>query len=335
MSNFDEENYRGVADDDINHLGAPIPALPQFYEKYTSFRTTSDSKTVQDQIIRSLGDADVDFDTTPTKNTFGGIYRTVSGQECSFKANLFRDEEGLVVEFQRASGCSIAFNVVYNQIRRDFGNSSRMIGDDDDSDEDSEPFNFALLHDVSDEFGVSLDMPTVKALYDMVLSQQLDQTRDGYRLLAHLAGDSKNAATLLGTMSEEAKCPSLQDVVMSALASEDAETCRHSCIFISNLVAHEDSTPLKEWMLSNCISNLVKLLSTSEPESKAQGSETSMDFRPLLKRATRRLSAKIFASLSSSSPNCLDSVADTLRARQQLDQDNITQTFLAQALQAC
>lgn len=328
---LDDDTYRGIADEVVHYDEAPLPPRPRYYEKYSSFTTKMDATSLHDSLQTYFEAASIDFETHQQTKAFGGVHQTRSGRECTFRVNLFdskndRGESEILVEFQRASGCSLAFNDLYTDVSRGIGSGITQV-----IPSEGEP----MPSIDSSSLGIVLDAPSLKALYGLVLSPHLEQIRDGFKILAHVSKDSKNASVLLQSLNGERK-RSLSEVIASALQCQDPTSNRHALILLSNLVDHPDSKALKEWLVSDYLEPLLERLTLehSTPVAEAKDSTYTTDFTALLNRETRRRAACILKLLAADLPQDLAAIQHRLSALEQNEDDQTTKDHLQQATQA-
>lgn len=92
-----------------------LPTCPMMVQQHSTFVSQEQPRAIFQRLKEALGH--LDFDANEDKFSIKAI--TFRPARCVFKVSMYENKDGArVVEFQRRSGCSMAFNVVYNDVLR-------------------------------------------------------------------------------------------------------------------------------------------------------------------------------------------------------------------------
>jgi hypothetical protein len=240
---------------------ASLRALPVFYERHTSFVCSLDCQSALNQIRCVLAaNEHVMSKRVDGENQFRGIVYSSNGA-IHFRVFLWRpvsakDNNRVLVEFQRRTGDAFGFAALYRQCRKSL--ASFIVADDatsspfdsmyesfdskmqqqqsgeefdgDDLDDGlSMPSLSASLPDSTD--CVELDVESLNALLGMAASRFIDVKREGLRALAHAVSLVENRKMLLSNSD------SVNPILSKSLVCSDAESNRCAATIVAALAA--------------------------------------------------------------------------------------------------
>jgi len=218
------------------------------------------------------------------------------------------------VEFQRRTGCSLAFNQLYQSI-------TKVLGDNVLNAVNGTPIQQS--QNILPEFKVTpleFDNKIITSLYTSAISPNIDESTEAFRTLAsNTTNHSNNVALILSQLHDTNHVPALTEVICSSLALHDDVASRHASAFLANLVSHQNSGPLHSWLISDCLEPLLALNTASSKDlvTSSSGSETfeqddkEPKFSILLNRETRRQMTKIIHQLSRTYPDITTQASQT------------------------
>ena len=219
-SNFEEQQLAKVA-------LSPVQVLPSYFEKYTSFQSLHSPEKIFEQLVEALKRL------SSTTWELLGSRQQIHGSFCEkhnlikFQVNLFKkDRDCYIVEVQRASGDSSAFNNFFLKLKKELANAPDCIlherpvfeskVDEEDDDELSRP----------PSHNVTLDQSSLNPLKTMAESKYVDVAREGMKMLAQLSVFPQNLPLL------SSQCRVL---FQSLLSSPDEDLARYSGFILAKL----------------------------------------------------------------------------------------------------
>jgi hypothetical protein len=272
----------------------PLQDVPVYVEKATSFVSTMAPQDILDKIVVALDSHNVDYEYQPLKNKIKGICYPNSIQ-CTFNVNIYQSKTGdKLVEFQRRSGCVIAFSQFF----------SRLVGDSFSSVHRSSSKQQKSLPPVStskNDPDVKLDEMTVQSLFEMIQSCNVDVQRQGLHTLFNVAIDDSNKKVLMqspitkvSTASSASSSSSssariarvtVLDVLKQLLSSKDDQVV-HYAVMILHAFSSSDCSEMCRQLLSHpLLDSMFDILNSSWSQS-------------LSLRATKRTLAQTINALS-------------------------------------
>lgn len=307
----DDENY-DVDESDVVTRGCNdtkfevvnLPNLPEYYDKYSSLVTKQDPASVHTLLCRIFDSKGVDFHADGKSYIFHAVYANPGNlRECTFQVNFFASESNrgeTFVEFQRRTGCSLAFNSLYREVSSDLGDKVRQAVP-------STKQGFSAPN-LSGTTAILLDEVNLNLSYTSAISEYVDEAQEGFCSLARDSAYPENARMILaGLHKDDGKNPTLKQVICSSLAAHDNLINRYSSVFLGNLVSHPDGRALHDWLVSDCFEPLKALLTvTISPPSMG---DDDTRFVSLLSLETKRQMKKIFEHITDTNPQIAQETA--------------------------
>jgi hypothetical protein len=287
---FDEEIvFRGsnIERFDVTQL----PPLPRFVQKFSSFVTRDPPTAIYTSLCRIFDAKQVEYDVVDEKAfIFHAVYRdNTDFRECTFKVNFFANNSQrgeTFVEFQRRTGCSLAFKQMYQSVTSVLGHPARSAVTQRSLSETIAP-NLTRQDEA-----MQLDNKTLGHLFSSAVSQNPDEVRDSFRLLSSSTlYRPSNVALILAGFGSELR-PTLTEVICASLSLHDEIASRHASAFLANLILHPNAGPLHAWLQKDCLGPLLALFAASSenPPNRIDENEhyTEPRFSALLNRETHR-----------------------------------------------
>lgn len=227
--------------------GRPLEPEPIYYEKYSSFTSSSQPQELLAAISQQFtARTNVDHEPSFEKNKIKGVAYENNGR-CTFKISLFQGKTAgsVLCEFQRRSGCVVSFNKFY---RRTIASIPAHV--ETKKTEKSCDWLSNMERIEAQEDSVELDVTTASNLISMAGCDNVDVQREGAQALANIIQSAKNKEKLL-----EMRDSSLP-LVQKLLGSFDTELCRSGCVILDNMAS---MTNMREQLVS-CLGSMVAIL---------------------------------------------------------------------------
>jgi len=241
---------------------------------------------------------------------------TETNASCSFNIRIFKSPNQKarhLVEFQRRSGCVIAFRRIFQRLLVSFSRNGVVLG------------STVLAVPPQAPVEINLDKKTA-ALMLQTLSEQdvcLEYSRETLRVLSCLSKQSNNLSTLLQVN------PNLPELLVQFLKSKDVETLRCAADFLANTLSVQSSHVI----IRQHISSLFDAYSSNDLISPGFGTAA----RNLLQLEVKRQITRSLLTLSSKSTDAISqnphfsSYVKVLKEAT-LSPDSKLQTFASQTL---
>jgi len=254
---FDKQTHLTDAIDSLKdmRISQPeVPALPEFYEQYSSFSTNEDPNQVLRKLVHILHrDDSVDFELKADRFKVKGVFYRFS-HAVKFHIYIFHkrnvsegeNQEGqYLVEVQRRCGDCMSFMAFYRELAEKLGNAIKT------------PTRVFTPPDEP----ISLDSTTLKSLVDMAGCGLVDVANEGARALNELSRHAPNVQVM-------ASDAAFMIALAKLMASDDVESNRHAaCLIkkISELPMHRAT------LITACLSAMTESMNkTLSPEVRRQ-----------------------------------------------------------------
>jgi len=263
----------------------PIAEAPVYVEKATSFSSKLPPADLFDKITVALDTHSVDYEYQHLKNKIKGICYP-NNIPCTFHVNIFSSPQQsgeYLVEFQRRSGCVIAFSQFFGRLVSDSFNSI-LCGNKPKA-------PVAPPADLDTEADVKLDDNAVQSLFEMIQSSNVDVQRQGLQTLFNVAIDDNNKKVLLHSpiskyvqaASSSSSSVTLFDVLKELLYSKDSAVVHYAAMILN---AFSSSDMCKALLSRPLLDSMFDILNTT------------WALQSLSMRATKRSLAQTISSLS-------------------------------------
>jgi len=263
----------------------PIQEAPVYVDKATSFHCTLQPEDIFDKITVALDSHNVDYEYQPLKNKIKGICYP-NNVQCTFNVHVFQSKTGeKLVEFQRRSGCVIAFSQFYSRLVSDSLSSILSGGK-------SRPKNSTPSVPKSDS-DMKLDDLTVQSLFEMIQSCNVDVQRQGLQTLFNVAVDDSNKKVLMqspiqksvSTPSSSRAQVTVLDVLKQLLSSKDEQVVHYTTMILQSFSSSDCSEMCKQLISHPLLDSMFDILNSSWTQS-------------LSLRAAKRTLAQTISTLS-------------------------------------
>lgn len=204
----------------VHVSAAPVPDLPSYFEKYTSFQSLQFPKKIFEQITEALKLMPVDFELLGSRQQIHGSFYE-EHNSAKFQINLFKNGRKYLVEVQRRSGDSMAFNTLYQRLKKELLEMPNCIIDQSQGQAVQAP-----APPRPQAYDVILDQSSLQPLKTMAESQYVDVAREGMKMLARCSSSDQNHVLLSN------QC---LDLFRSRLSSPDEELARYAAFILANL----------------------------------------------------------------------------------------------------
>jgi hypothetical protein len=205
----------------------PVPDLPSYFEKYTSFETCHIPRQIFEQITEALELLSAEFKLLGSRHQIQGSF-CEKYNSTKFKVNLFKNKDRYLVELQRVSGDSMTFNILYQKLMKKLLAVPNSV---------CRPLNPTIeskyaLNSSDKEFGlppannVTLDQFSLQPLKLMAESKYVDVAREGMKTLAQCSISPQNHRLLAN------QC---LDLFYSLLSSQDEDLARYAAFIVGQL----------------------------------------------------------------------------------------------------
>jgi len=292
-----------------------VPPCPNFYERSSSFLSDKLPLALINSILLILTHQCIDFSFVPSKSKIDCVCYTETNASCTFLVHIFsspNQKARHLVEFQRRSGCVIAFRRIFQRLLVAFSQSGVALG----------PAVSALPPYPSME--VSLDKKTAALMLQTLCEDvSLEYSRETLRVLSCLSKQSGNLAVLLQVN------PNLPELLVTFLKSKDVETLRCAANFLANTLSDQSSHN----MIRKNISILFDVYASNDLISPGFGTAA----RNLLQLEVKRQITRSLVTLSSKSTNAISkdplfSSYVKILKEATLSPDSKLQTFASQTM---
>jgi len=332
---------------------ADIPELPDYVERFSSFVSTEKPAAVFAAVVAYFASNKVDYHTeSQRKLKITGIAYE-NGMPVTFKVKFFRhkrDANRCVVEFQRRSGCVVAFTSFYRRVLAQLGGMVQCLYVDDLAASSKQQAqgqgsglsvmplpSMAFVGAPTAATGpgqVTLDETSVQTLLDMCLTDGADIKREAIRVLAQASALEQNQAFLTSSGSGAGKsdvAARVVEVITASLPSADREIGRCASLLLANLT--QASLSFRARILPLVTTFFTILQRLSEPAATTVGGLLNKEIKRAVSKTLLLLSASNVRDIKSPSPTSMAARREVL---QQLARDvdpivkhNVTATLLA------
>jgi len=263
----------------------PIQEMPLYIEKATSFMCTLSPEDIFDKVTSALDSHNVDYEYLPLKNKIKGICYP-NNMQCTFHVHVFQSKTGeKLVEFQRRSGCVIAFAQFF----------SRLVADSLSSVLSSGKAPKPAQETATDSSDVKLDELTVQSLFEMIQSCNIDVQRQGLQTLFNVAIDDANKKVLMqspiqkissnSSPSSRASVVTVFDVLKQLLSSKDEQVVHYAAMILQSFSSSECSGMCRQLISHPLLDSMFDILNSTWAQS-------------LSLRAAKRTLAQTISTLS-------------------------------------
>jgi hypothetical protein len=263
----------------------PIQEMPLYVEKATSFMCTLPPEDIFEKVTSALDSHNVDYEYLPLKNKIKGICYP-NNMQCTFHVHVFQSKTGeKLVEFQRRSGCVIAFAQFF----------SRLVADSLSSVLSSGKAPKQAQETVTDSSDVKLDELTVQSLFEMIQSCNIDVQRQGLQTLFNVAIDDANKKVLMqspiqkissnSSPSSRASVVTVFDVLKQLLSSKDEQVVHYAAMILQSFSSSECSGMCRQLISHPLLDSMFDILNSTWAQS-------------LSLRAAKRTLAQTISTLS-------------------------------------
>jgi hypothetical protein len=293
-----------------------VPPCPTFYERASSFLSDKLPLALINSILLLLAQQCIDFSLAPSRCKIDCVWYTETNATCTFIVRIFsspNQKARHLVEFQRRSGCVMAFRKVFQRLLVSFSQSGVALGP-----------AVAVLPTFP-SMDVNLDKKTAALMLQTLCCEDvgLEYARETLRALSCLSKKSNNLAILLQVN------PKLPELLVNILKSKDVETLRCAATFLANTLTEQSSHNV----IRENISVLFDVYSASDLISPGFGTGARNLIQLELKRQiTRCLAALSFKSTNAISKDPLFSSYIKLLKEATLSPDSKLQAFATQTL---
>lgn len=214
----------GTEEQELNNNFEPVPEVPSYVEKYTTFASRSFPNDILRkvmEILRSFSTVDYELNA-PLYQINGTVYENYAS--ANFRVNLFKKEKerAYLVEFQRRSGDAMLFNSFFRFVK---SKSADILEDQAAAVAAAQPVNKFT----PPSYDLLLEAETLSPLQSMAESQYVDVAREGMKMLAKCSTTSDNHQVLAKML----------DLVLKHFTSKDEELTRYSAFILANLTKTE------------------------------------------------------------------------------------------------
>jgi len=200
----------------------PIPPMPDYFERNSSFYSRKHPSEIFQAITRYFTQVGVDYEYVKEKNKIR-VVAIVNNVRCSFVVKVYRtsDSRKFLIEFQRRSGCVVAYRNCYTRAVSALGDL--VLG--------KKPITQLDRWSMGEKLGYihELDQASVQALYEIASCDSPELSVEALRALASAARLATNQSTFIQTIP-------LVSFIVSKLQSDDEDVQRvsgellfHSC----------------------------------------------------------------------------------------------------------
>jgi len=265
----------------------PIQEIPLYVEKATSFMCNLSPEDIFDKVTTALDSHNVDYEYQPLKNKIKGICYP-NNMQCTFHVHVYQSKTGeKLVEFQRRSGCVIAFSQFYSRLVADSLSSVLSSG------KAPKEAQATVSSDASD---VKLDELTVQSLFEMIQSCNIDVQRQGLQTLFNVAIDDANKKVLMqspihkispsSTSSPSSKASvTVFDVLKQLLSSKDEQVVHYAAMILQSFSSSDCSGVCRQLISHPLLDSMFDILNSTWAQS-------------LSLRAAKRTLAQTISTLS-------------------------------------
>lgn len=232
---------------DFSNNNFPVPDVPSYVEKYTSFTCSSFPNDILKKLVEIFKEyPTIDFELHAAQYSISGTtYRDHAS--CNFRANVFRGKGHNIVEFQRRSGDAMVFNAFFRHVK---SKSAELMED---------PNVAVVAADNSNKFvppsyDIVLDAESLVPLKNMADSPFVDVAREGMKMLAKCSASADNHGTLASLMA-------LYNKFLTAQL-KDEELVRYTAFTLANI--SKNDAVCKELSGKQWLETIVNELRSSE-----------------------------------------------------------------------
>jgi len=288
---------KGMTSLNLSAHVAEIPELPDYVERFSSFVSAEAPSSVFGAILGYLGTAKVDYECeSQRKLKITGIAYE-NGTPLTFKVKIFRhksDKNRCVVEFQRRSGCVVAFTTFYRRTLQALGSMVQSLYVDDLAASNKQSgvstmplpsLSFTVPPTSTTGPGhITLDEQSVNALLDMCLSNEADIKREALRVMAQASAIEVNQIQ----MKKQDIATRIVEVITASLPSADREVGRCASLLLANLAQASLSFRLR---LVNLMATMFTVLQRlAEPAATTVGGLLNKEIKRQVSRTLVLLS---------------------------------------------
>jgi len=249
----------------------PIQAAPVYIDKATSFLCRLAPEDIFDKITLALDSHNVDYEYQPLKNKIKGICYP-NNIQCSFHVHVFQSSSGeKLVEFQRRSGCVVAFSQFFSRLVADSLSSLLT-----NKSAPSPPV--ATSAPKLDSADVKLDDITVQSLFEMIQSCNVDVQRQGLHTLFDVAIGDTNKKVLMQSpirkispvataSSRGSSRVTVLDVLKQLLSSKDEQVVHYTTMILQSFSSSDCSDMCKSLISHPLLDSMFDVLDSSWAQS--------------------------------------------------------------------
>jgi len=248
-----------------------------------------------DKITVALDSHNVDYEYQPLKNKIKGICYP-NNMQCTFHVHVFQSKTGeKLVEFQRRSGCVVAFSQFFSRLVTD-SLASILSGKSSRTDKQQQQQQQVAEANKQLDSDVKLDEITVQSLFEMIQSCNVDVQRQGLQTLFNVAIDDTNKKVLMQSPiqrilatspppSSKATRVTLLDVLKQLLSSKDAQVVHYTTMILQSFSSSDCSDVCKQLVSHPLLDSMFDILNSTWAQS-------------LSLRAAKRTLAQTISALS-------------------------------------
>jgi len=272
-------------------MARPIQDAPAYVEKATSFLCSCHTDDIFGKITGALDSHNVDYEYQPLKNKIKGLCYP-NNIQCTFHVHVFMSKSGdKLVEFQRRSGCVVAFSQFFSRLVADSLSSLLPKGNNKPTQPNQQTNSIPQLDTTTE---LKLDDVTVQSLFEMIQSPNVDVQRQGLQTLFNVAIDDANKKVLMQStiqkVTSSASSPrssdvTVFDVLKQLLLSKDEQVVHYAAMILQSFSSSECSEVCRQLVSHPLLDSMFDILNSTWAQS-------------LSLRAAKRTLAQTISTLS-------------------------------------